>query len=185
MALDAPESFAMYWLKRAERQVSGRLARELKELGLIPSEWEALRKMYDPGRTSPLALARALNMSKGGASKLISRLVKKKLVRKKVCHFDRRSRVVGLTLRGEQLVPALAGLELTTNYEFFRRLAGKQRRKLVEALRVLTEGRRRLPTMEIPLPTGPRPPQGPIPETVRAKDADPTPDLLDWSARFC
>src|SRR5262249_50004451 len=87
MRLGAPTSFAMYWLKRAERQVSSRLARELKELNLIPSEWHALRAMYESARTSPLALARSLNMTKGGASKLICRLVKKKLVRKKVSHF--------------------------------------------------------------------------------------------------
>jgi len=185
MALDPPAAFAMYWLKRAERQVSSRLARELKELNLIPSEWQALRRMYESARTSPLALARFLNMTKGGASKLISRLVKKKLVRKKVSQFDRRSRVVGLTLQGERLIPCLAGLEWTTDYEFFRRLRGKHRRKLVEALKDLTVGPRRLPTMEIPQPTEPLPPPAPTHETVRAKDADPRPGLLDWSARSC
>src|SRR5262249_24758754 len=113
------------------------------------------------------------------------RLVKKKLVRKKVSHFDRRSRVVGLTLQGERLIPCLAGMEWTTDYEFFRRLRGKRRRNLVEALKDLTVGPRRLPSMEIPPPTEPLIPRGPAHEIVRAKGADPTPGLLDWSARFC
>jgi DNA-binding MarR family transcriptional regulator len=179
------ETLTIHWLKRVERRVCGKLARELKELGLITSEWEALREMYKPDRTSPLALARALRMSKGGASKLIDRLVKKKLVRKKVAAFDRRCRVVGLTMKGEQLVPYLSLMEFSTDYEAFRRLGGKMHRKLLEALRAVILGRLKLPTMQIPLPTEIPPPQAPVRESAPAKDVDPARVLLDWSAGFC
>jgi DNA-binding MarR family transcriptional regulator len=43
-------------------------------------------------------------MSKGGMSKLIDRLVKRKLVRKDVSEFDRRVRAVGLTAYGKDWV---------------------------------------------------------------------------------
>jgi hypothetical protein len=40
-----------YWLKRAERQVSSKLASRLKMWGIIGSEWAAF-EMYRPSRTS-------------------------------------------------------------------------------------------------------------------------------------
>jgi hypothetical protein len=46
-----------HWLKRAEAQVSSNFAKQVKGLGIIPSEWAALRHMYPPGRTCSLALA--------------------------------------------------------------------------------------------------------------------------------
>jgi len=189
--IQVPQSLTLYWLKRAERRVCGRLASELKECGLIPSEWEALREIYQSrqagkaGRTSPLALARALKMSKGGASKLIDRLVKRKLLRKKVADFDRRSRVVGLTMKGEELVPYLSILEFSTDFEAFRSLGVKMQRRLLEALKVVVSGRRQLPTMEISRTAKTPPPQAPAPENDPAKDVDPGRDLLDWCARFC
>jgi DNA-binding MarR family transcriptional regulator len=47
-------------------------------------------------------------MTKGGASKLVDRLVKKGLARKTVSEFDRRFRAVELTERAEGLVRNLA-----------------------------------------------------------------------------
>jgi DNA-binding MarR family transcriptional regulator len=108
-----------YWLKRADRRVSTSLAVQLKAWGIIASEWAALREMYRPGRTSSVSLAPALGMTKGGASKLIDRLVKKRLVRKTVGELDRRCRPVGITRRGKNLVWELAIHEENTDRRFF------------------------------------------------------------------
>jgi DNA-binding MarR family transcriptional regulator len=128
--------FFSYWLKRAETQVSGTLASELKLSGLIGSDWAALREMYRPGHTSSVSLAAVIGMTKGGASKLIDRLVKKGLARRSVGELDRRCRPVGLTRRGKCLVEQhLATLADLNEHEFFGKLPTKMRHYLMEALR--------------------------------------------------
>ena len=102
------QSLCSYWVKRAERHVSGTFTHKLKTCGIIASEWEAMRQLYGPQRLSPLDIARAIGMTKGGGSKLVDRLVKKGLARKLVSEFDRRFRPVELTERGEGLVVNLA-----------------------------------------------------------------------------
>jgi DNA-binding MarR family transcriptional regulator len=133
-----------YWLKHAERQVSGKLASELKLWGLIGSEWAALWEMYRPGRTSSVALAAVIGMTKGGASKVIDRLVKKGLARRSVGELDRRCRPVGLTRRGQGLVEYLVMFADRNENEFFGALPTKMRRSLMDTLRrVASAGQKR------------------------------------------
>jgi len=106
----------------------------LEQWGLIASEWAALRELYRPTPISPLDVGRAIGMSKGGASKLIDRLVKKGLVTKKISQFDRRHRAVQLTQYGRDIVPSLAYSEQLASGRFFRRLRVKGRQRLMEAL---------------------------------------------------
>ncbi len=102
------QSLCSYWLNRAERRVSSSFTRKLKACGLIASEWAAIRQLYGPMRMSPVDIARAIGMTKGGASKLVNRLVKKGLAKKTVSEFDHRFRAVELTERAEGLVRNLA-----------------------------------------------------------------------------
>jgi DNA-binding MarR family transcriptional regulator len=122
-----------YWLKRADRRLSSTFARELKWHGIIASEWAALREMYRPGRSCPVALATALGMTKGGASKLLDRLVKKGLARKELSEFDRRYRPAKLTKRGRDLVPYLAMRDDSIDRGFFPK--EKLRYNLMRALK--------------------------------------------------
>jgi DNA-binding MarR family transcriptional regulator len=122
-----------YWLKRADRRVSSRFARDLKAWGIIASEWAALREMYRPGRNSSVGLATAIGMTKGGASKLVDRLVRKRLARRTVGELDRRCRPVGLTRRGKNLVWHLAMREEDIDHEFFRK--DSLRRNMMRALK--------------------------------------------------
>jgi DNA-binding MarR family transcriptional regulator len=129
-----------YWVKRADRRVSSRLADTLKVYGLIASEWAAMHEMYKPGRTSSLGLAPAIGMTKGGASKLVDRLVKKGFAKRSVGELDRRCRPVRLTKRGRDLVVYLARREEDIDREFFPK--EKLRHNLMRALkRVVFAGR--------------------------------------------
>jgi DNA-binding MarR family transcriptional regulator len=132
--IHSPQSHINYWLKLTETRFAAQFGRELKECGLIASEWAALRELYRPSPLSPLDLARALGMSKGGASKLIDRLVERALVEKKTSTFDRRYRAVSLTPYGKGLVPSLAHFEATTHRQFFSPLRNKGRQRLLQAL---------------------------------------------------
>jgi DNA-binding MarR family transcriptional regulator len=122
-----------YWLKRADRRVSSSFAADLKAWGIIASEWAALREMYRPGRNSSVGLATAIGMTKGGASKVVDRLVRKGLASRTVGELDRRCRPVGLTRRGKNLVWHLAMREEDTDREFFPK--EKLRHNLTRALK--------------------------------------------------
>jgi DNA-binding MarR family transcriptional regulator len=122
-----------YWVKRADRRHSSSFAKDLKAWGIIASEWAALREMYKPGRNSSLGLATAIGMTKGGASKLVDRLVRKGLARRTVGELDRRCRPVGLTRRGKTIVWHLAMREENIDREFFPK--EKLRYNLTRALK--------------------------------------------------
>jgi DNA-binding MarR family transcriptional regulator len=132
--IHSPQSHINYWLKLAETRFSAKFSRKLKQWGIIASEWSALRELYRPSPLSPLDVGRALGISKGGASKLIDRLVKRGLVVKTVSEFDRRRRAVSLTQYGRDIVPSLAYSEETTHARFFRRLRIKGRQRLMDTL---------------------------------------------------
>jgi DNA-binding MarR family transcriptional regulator len=110
-----------YWLNRAETRISSHFTRELKGWGLIPSEWAAMREMYRPGRASSLSLAAAIGMTKGGASKVIDRLVRKGLASRSIGKLDRRCRPVRLTRVGKNIVVLLAILADRHDSEFFHK----------------------------------------------------------------
>jgi DNA-binding MarR family transcriptional regulator len=140
-----PRSFFSYWLKRAQTEVSADFASHLKGWGIIPSEWAALREMYRPGRTSSVGLAWVIGMSKGGASKVIDRLVKKGLARRSVGKLDRRCRPVGLTRAGKSVVVLLSLLADDNETKFFGKLRRKARHYLMEALRQVASAGRKQP----------------------------------------
>jgi DNA-binding MarR family transcriptional regulator len=126
------QSLCSYWLKRADRHVSSSFVRQLKACGLVASEWAAIRQLYRPNRMSPVEIAGAIGMTKGGASKLVDRLVKKGFAIKSVGEFDRRFRTVELTEAGQDLVPRFARFVDNTDREIFGNL--KRRRRLLRTL---------------------------------------------------
>jgi DNA-binding MarR family transcriptional regulator len=130
-----------YWVKNADRRFAKGFARLLAECGIIRSEWAALRELYGPQWWSPVELGKAIGMSKGGASKLVSRLVKKGLVDKRKTESDRRFRSVGLTPQGREFVVRLAPLEKAMDREFFGPLGNTGRFRLTGWMkRVLDSG---------------------------------------------
>ena len=130
-----------YWVNSAERRFAKGFARLLAECGIIASEWAALRKLYGPQWWSPVELGNAIGMSKGGASKLVSRLVKKGLADKRKTESDRRFRSVGLTRQGRELVVNLVPLEKAMDREFFGPLGNTARFRLTAWMkRVLDSG---------------------------------------------
>jgi DNA-binding MarR family transcriptional regulator len=130
-----------YWVKSADRRFAKRFARVLTECGIIASEWAALRELYRPQWWSPVELGKAIGMSKGGASKLVSRLVKKGLVDKRKSESDRRFRSVGLTRQGREFVVRLVPHEKAMDREFFGPLGNTGRFRLTGWMkRVLDSG---------------------------------------------
>jgi DNA-binding MarR family transcriptional regulator len=131
----SPQVHINHWLRLVETRFAGHFGAALKGSNVIASEWAALRELYRPGRLSPLDVGRAIGMSKGGASKLINRLVRKGLVKKTVGEFDRRCRCVEITNYGKQIVIRLASSEEASERQSFRLLRINGRHRLRDALK--------------------------------------------------
>ena len=121
------QSHLYHWVRDTDRRFARSFDRLLREIGIIASEWAALRELYRPQRWSPVDLGAAIGMSKGGGSKLVSRLVAKGLVIKETHDFDRRFRSIGLTRQGRELVVFLAPLVRAADREFFGSLGNNRR----------------------------------------------------------
>jgi DNA-binding MarR family transcriptional regulator len=130
-----------YWLKRAERGFAKNVGRLLNQCGILPSEWTALRTLYGPQWRSPMELGRLIGMSKGGASKLVSRLVKKGLMQKCQNDFDRRFRSIALTRQGREFVVRLAAVEKDTDREFFEPLGNNHKYRLKQCMARVLDAR--------------------------------------------
>src|SRR5882757_9955079 len=113
------QSHLYHWVRDADRRFARSFDRLLREIGIIASEWAALRELYRPQRWSPVELGAAIGMSKGGGSKLVSRLVAKGFAVKDSNESDRRFRAVGLTRLGRELIVFLAPIEKDIDREFF------------------------------------------------------------------
>jgi DNA-binding MarR family transcriptional regulator len=116
--------------------------------GVTVAEWVVLREMYGKEEMSPSALADVTGMTRGAASKLIDRLVGKKLVSRQDRTDDRRYQDIELTAAGQRVVPALAAIADENDKEFFAALSVREHAALVVTLKKLVQahGLHRIPT---------------------------------------
>jgi DNA-binding MarR family transcriptional regulator len=137
-----------FWLRLVSNHVSQAFAQKLLASGVTVAEWVVLREMYGGEEMPPSALAEQIGMTRGAISKLVDRLLEKRLLTRKECSDDRRFQSVALTTAGLRLVPKLATLADENDAEFFSVLSASERKELVAVLKRLAEakGLRRLPT---------------------------------------
>ena len=128
-----------FWLRTVSNRVSDAFARKLEDSGATAAEWVVLRQMYGGEAMAPSVVAEMTGMTRGAASKLIDRLVLKKLVTREGRTDDRRYQDIALTAAGEKLVPKLAALADANDEEFFSVLSGKERAALVATLKELAD----------------------------------------------
>lgn len=121
-----------FWLRFVSNHVSHAFNRKVEALGVTVAEWVVLRQLLASGAVAPSGLAEALGMTRGAVSKLVERLLAKRLVSRAVGEEDRRYQTVALTAAGKKLVPKLAALADANDAEFFGHLSGEQRAKLLE-----------------------------------------------------
>lgn len=136
--MDAPpthlQSHLGYWLRLVSNQVSYAFARRVASCEVTVAEWVVLREMFDSGSTAPSALAELTGLTRGAISKLIDRLLIKKLVSRKEAKDDRRFQSVALTAAGRDLVPRLARLADQNDAESFAPLTPEEKLQLLSLL---------------------------------------------------
>jgi DNA-binding MarR family transcriptional regulator len=126
-----------FWLRFVSNHVSGRFATLLQQRDITVTEWVALRALFEHPHTTHAALIQALGMTKGAASKVLSRLDEKGLATRQFAEGNARDQVLSLTKKGRALVPALAALADQNEEHFFGHLTRAQRADLMKAFQQL------------------------------------------------
>jgi DNA-binding MarR family transcriptional regulator len=129
-----------FWMRLVSNHVSHAFARKLEASGVTVAEWVVLREMYGgAGRTAPSVVAELTGLTRGAVSKLISRLLEKRLVTRRESSSDRRYQDIELTKAAIALVPTLAKLADENDKEFFGVISAAERETLRAILqRVVT-----------------------------------------------
>jgi DNA-binding MarR family transcriptional regulator len=137
-----------FWLRFVSNHVSHAFARKLVASGVTVAEWVVMREMVDDEETSPGVLAERIGMTRGGVSKLVDRLMRKKLVTRRDRIEDRRFQSITLTAAGRRLLPQLATLADQNDEEFFHPLSTGERAALIATMKKLVQahGLQTLPT---------------------------------------
>jgi DNA-binding MarR family transcriptional regulator len=137
-----------FWLRFVSNHVSHAFARKLLASGVTVAEWVVMREMFDDVETSPGILAERIGMTRGGVSKLVDRLVSKKLVTRRERSDDRRFQSIALAATGRRLIPHLASLADQNDEEFFHPLSTGERAALIATMKKLVQahGLQTLPT---------------------------------------
>jgi DNA-binding MarR family transcriptional regulator len=126
-----------FWIRYVSNHVSSVFAHELSESGVTVSEWVAMRCLYDMGEGSQNELAAAMGMTKGPVSRILDRLLKKKLVSRKGSALDGRANVIRLTDAGRRLVPELAQIADHNDATFFSALSDTDCNSILRMMRKL------------------------------------------------
>lgn len=126
-----------FWLRFVSNYVSARFRRLLEEEGSSVNEWVALRCLFNRRETTHAALIQALGMTKGAASKIVSRLEAKGLAERRLADGSSREQVLVLTKAGTALVPRLAALADQNEEHCFGHLGKQRRRELLREFQAL------------------------------------------------
>jgi len=128
-----------YWLRFVSNHVSHAFAAKVAAKGVTVAEWVVMRALYDVEARRPSHVASDLGMTRGAITKLVDRLIEKRLVARRASREDGRAQSISLTPRGARLVPDLARLADENDDEFFGRLPPADRQGLQRLLERLVE----------------------------------------------
>jgi DNA-binding MarR family transcriptional regulator len=131
------ESHLGFWLRFVSNQVSCRFENLLAEHDISVTEWVAMRSLYGRTDVTHAELIRALGMTKGATSKVISKLEIKGLAERQLSKDSQREQVLCLTESGHILVPKLAAIADENDAHFFGHLTDTQRQSLATLMNEL------------------------------------------------
>lgn len=133
------EAHLGFWLRFVSNHVSIRFRQLLEDKGVTVSEWVALRTLWSQEETTHTELIQALGMTKGAASKLVSRLEEKGLAGRQLADGRAREQILSLTAAGQALVPQLAALADANEAHFFGHLSAAERTAMTQAMQALVQ----------------------------------------------
>lgn len=131
------ETHIGFWLRFVSNQVSSRFQKLLEEHGTTVTEWVAMRTLYAREDVTHAELINALGMTKGAASKILSKLESKALIERRFAENSAKVQVLRLTAQGNALLPVLAALADANDAFFFGHLDETQQQALLTLMQEL------------------------------------------------
>lgn len=136
------EAHLGYWMRRVSNAVSAGFERALRAEDVSVAEWVALRLLLAESKRTTGDLALLTGMTRGAVSKIVAKLEAKALVTRTDNPDDSRVQWLGLTRKGERLVPKLAALADANDARFFGCLSAREQAELRRLLEKLSEEHR-------------------------------------------
>lgn len=133
------EAHLGFWMRFVSNHVSMRFHKLLEADGVTVTEWVALSTLWLQSEASHALLIEALGMTKGAASKVISRLEEKGLAERQLVDGRAREQSLKLTLKGKKLLPQLAQHANENDEHFFAHLPLSERKALMNTLKSLVK----------------------------------------------
>lgn len=127
----ALEAHLGFWMRYVSNQVTSRFENQLETCGVTVTEWVALRAIFKRSTTTHADLIEALGMTKGAASKVITKLETKGLASRCFAQDSARDQVLFLTPAGRRLVPKLSAVADENDAFFFGHLSELKRTELM------------------------------------------------------
>ena len=126
-----------YWLRFVSNRVSHSFRDRIAEYDVTVAEWVALRSLYNRAPCSLSELAMQIGIDGGTTSRLVERLIQKKLASRRVSKSDRRAVKLELTEAGRSLIPELAREADENDDHFFQPLSEEDREHLLRIMKKL------------------------------------------------
>jgi DNA-binding MarR family transcriptional regulator len=122
------------------RDVTARVRRAMRPLGLGAQQFLVLKQLQVLGQTSQAELADALGIDRSNLATIVTDLCDGGLVQRTRDDVDRRRYVLRLSRRGEQLLRRTEGAITATEDEILGALDHEQREQLYTLLRRVADG---------------------------------------------
>ncbi|HEU5383756.1 MAG TPA: MarR family transcriptional regulator [Ktedonobacteraceae bacterium] len=119
-----------YWLRRLSNLVHQTFERALAEHGVTVAQWNVLVAIFHGDAATPFDLARFIDIDTGAVTRLVDRLVEKRLLDRCPDPKDRRSIRLVLTDKGQQLIPQLVQIADENDRQFFGPLTLEEHQQL-------------------------------------------------------
>ncbi len=144
-------------LSRASEALHAHTKADIESHGLTHTEFAILEALYHKGPMLLGEVQKKILVSSGGITFLVDKLVKRGLVKRRLCESDRRARYAELTPAGRHLIARI----FPGHTEVIRRavdgLSPDEQRTLIDLLKKLGHSAAALP----PEPSGPAPAESP------------------------
>ena len=127
-------------MRIVSNNVSHSFAKLLEDSGVTVAEWVVLREMYESDDViAPSTVAELTGLTRGAISKVVDRLIDKKLITRKEASNDRRYQEMKLTPKAVELIPHLGTLADQNDDRFFSVLTKQEQKNLKDLLMKVTQ----------------------------------------------